>query len=394
LATPRLLCEEEDDGEDVDGENEDDSDEDDEEEDDDEEDDAEMDVDTAEPTANEERVAPLSVSEPDAVETSQQMEEDSDEDEEDVLENGKGKPSRKQQKKKRQSSERAAERRIETKEEALLGQGKVESVQEFERLVVASPNSSYIWIKYIAYFVAQAEIGKAREISERALKAISFREEKEKMNIWTARLNLENMYGTDESLERVLKEAVQYCDPLQIHSRLADIYSDTNKVDKAESQHRFICKKFRERPHVWVEFGKWLFSQERGAETSEVMDKALKAVHRTEHVQLICKFAQLEFKHASPERGRTLFDSILSNYPKRVDVWSIYIDTEKAYGDVKAVRRVMERATSLNLSTKKMKFLFTKYLDFEKEHGTEESANSVKEKAREYIRKKASGTSA
>ena len=69
-------------------------------------------------------------------------------------------------------------------------------------------------------------------------------------------------------------------------------------------------------------------------------------------MELISKFAQLEFRHGAPERGRTgapatarsthplnmrdslvtpctaVFDGILSNYPKRVDVWSIYLDME------------------------------------------------------------------
>ena len=45
-------------------------------------------------------------------------------------------------------------------------------------------------------------------------------------------------------------------------------------------------------------------------------------------MELISKFAQLEFRHGAPERGRTVFDGILSNYPKRVDVWSVYLDME------------------------------------------------------------------
>ena len=53
------------------------------------------------------------------------------------------------------------------------------------------------------------------------------------------------------------------------------------------------------------------------------------------HVDLVCKFAQFEFKHGSPERGRTTFDGIVSTYPRRVDVWSIYIDMEIRQGDVR-----------------------------------------------------------
>jgi len=45
-------------------------------------------------------------------------------------------------------------------------------------------------------------------------------------------------------------------------------------------------------------------------------------------LKVISKFAQMEFKFGEAERGRTIFESILSNYPKRTDLWSVYLDME------------------------------------------------------------------
>jgi rRNA biogenesis protein RRP5 len=45
----------------------------------------------------------------------------------------------------------------------------------------------------------------------------------------------------------------------------------------------------------------------------------------------------------------------------------------------------LERATSLKLSSKKMKHFFKRFLDFEKKFGTEESVEHVKAKAKEYV---------
>jgi hypothetical protein len=39
---------------------------------------------------------------------------------------------------------------------------------------------------------------------------------------------------------------------------------------------------------------------------------------------MISKFAQLEFKYASSEKGKDLYEGILVNYPKRSDVWLMY----------------------------------------------------------------------
>lgn len=50
-----------------------------------------------------------------------------------------------------------------------------EDEQDFEMAVVASPNSSLVWIKFMAFYLERNEIDKARQIGERALSKISFR---------------------------------------------------------------------------------------------------------------------------------------------------------------------------------------------------------------------------
>lgn len=49
---------------------------------------------------------------------------------------------------------------------------------------MASPNSSYLWIKYMAFELSLTQVEKARTIAERALKIIRHRDETEKTNIW------------------------------------------------------------------------------------------------------------------------------------------------------------------------------------------------------------------
>lgn len=43
-------------------------------------------------------------------------------------------------------------------------------------------------------------IESAREIVERALKRISFKNENDKLNVWTAYMNLENNFGDEKHL--------------------------------------------------------------------------------------------------------------------------------------------------------------------------------------------------
>jgi len=68
-------------------------------------------------------------------------------------------------------------------------------------------------------------------VARKALKTISFREEQEKLNVWVALLNLENLYGTPEVLEKTLQEAVQLNDASKLYTQMLKIFSDTNKID-------------------------------------------------------------------------------------------------------------------------------------------------------------------
>ena len=106
-----------------------------------------------------------------------------------------------------------------------------QSVADFERLLLGQPDSSYLWLSYMAFQLQLNEIAKARDIAERAIRTISAREETEKLNVWIALLNLENTYGNDESVEEVFKRSCQYNDAQEIHERLTSIFIQSGKTE-------------------------------------------------------------------------------------------------------------------------------------------------------------------
>lgn len=109
--------------------------------------------------------------------------------------------------------------------------------------------------------------------------------------------------------------------------------------------------------------------------------------HRTD-VEIIGKLGQLEYKYGQIERGRTVMENIVTEYPKKLDVWLIYADMEIAAEQFDRVRTIFERILTLSsLSSKKSKAVFKKYLNFEKEHGTPKSIEHVKTLAMEYVAK-------
>ena len=57
------------------------------------------------------------------------------------------------------------------------------------------------------------------------------REEQEKLNVWVALMNLENLYGTQESLVKVFERALQQNEPKKVFFQLIGIYTRTDKLE-------------------------------------------------------------------------------------------------------------------------------------------------------------------
>lgn len=91
------------------------------------------------------------------------------------------------------------------------------SIDDFERLVVSNTDQSYVWIQYMAFMLDKLGADSARRIAERAVKSVSISSEDDKLNLWVAFMNLENNFGTQETLEKVVKRALEVNDRKKVY---------------------------------------------------------------------------------------------------------------------------------------------------------------------------------
>lgn len=148
----------------------------------------------------------------------------------------------------------------------------------------------------------------------------------------------------------------------------------------------------------------------------ELLPRAMQSLPSTTHVDVTCKFIQLEFRspNGDVERGRTLFEGLLSSFPKRIDLWNVLLDLEMKQGDTDQVRNIFQRVlgitsapktqtkkkaaipvstsgeTQKKLKPKQARFFFKKWLDYEEklaaaEGGNEKMVEEVKARAAEYV---------
>ena len=66
------------------------------------------------------------------------------------------------------------------------------------------------------------------------------REEQEKLNVWVALMNLENLYGTQESLVKVFERALKQNEPKKVFFQLISIYTRTDKSKVSMRQRNMV----------------------------------------------------------------------------------------------------------------------------------------------------------
>lgn len=145
-----------------------------------------------------------------------------------------------------------------------------------------------------------------------------------------------------------------------------------------------------------------------------LLPRALQSLPSHTHIEVTSKFGQLEFRspNGDVERGRTIFEGLLSSFPKRVDLWNVLLDLEIKIGDNEQVRRLFHRVLGISssnksqskkngpvapeegkrkLKAKQARFFFKKWLTFEEklaaaEGGNEKMVEEVKARAAEYVK--------
>ncbi|XP_022211843.1 protein RRP5 homolog [Drosophila obscura] len=263
-------------------------------------------------------------------------------------------------------------------------QARLETIDQYERLVIAQPNNSMSWLKYISFLLSNTEIEKARDLARRAIATISFREPQELRNIWSALLNMELAYGNN--FDEVLKEALQSNDPLETYISVVDILKKNNQRERLAPVLAILLKKFKSEAKVWRLVAEGYFWLGKSDQVHSLLQRALRSLPNLEHINCIVAYAKLYEKNDDKDMAQTLLDDIVTSYPKRIDIWSVYVDMLIKTGQIESARNVLDRAVQQKLKPEKMQVIYKKYLELEKEHGTKATEAKVMQEAQQWVK--------
>ena len=350
----------------------------------------------------------ISSDEEDEVENEESDEDEENmeiEDEEDNSENKEENEENKETKKKRVSSKKKEKENLKQEinirkiEEANLN-NEIKNAQYYERIILKDHDNSLKWIEYASYILDTLNLSSAREIFERALKIIDIAKTKEKLNIWVAYLNLENVYGNKKTFNKIFERAKEVCDKKLLYKHVIQIYLSSKKYEDAYELYKVLTKDYFNDVYIWKQFIEFLFevnniqqNEEKIMDildTKEGLNKSMQVLPKKNHLDIMSWYGQLLYKYNNKEEARNMFDNILKNFPKRKDIWFVYIDKEIKFGkNVDKVRQIFDRMFEIKFKINDLKSVMKKFLEFEKDNCKDENEFiKAQEKTKEILAKR------
>jgi rRNA biogenesis protein RRP5 len=326
-------------------------------------------------------------------ENEEEEDEDEDgmevEDENDEDENDDNKKKKSKNKEKDNLKKEIAIREIEKANE----NDEIKNGQYYERLILKDHDNSINWIAYASYILDTLNLASSRKIFERALKVVDIAKTNEKFNLWIAYLNLENVYGDKKSFQKILDRAKEVCDKKLLYSHLIKIYMDSKKYEDASDLYKLLIKDYFNDLEIWKKYIEFLFQiqklksgDEKGDDNAQIsdmsnleiiepkegLDKSIQVLPKKTHLDIMSWYGQLLYINGNNEEARNMFDNILKNFPKRKDIWFVYIDKEVKYGNIDKVRQIFDKMFEVKFKINDLKSVMKKFLEFEKKHCKDE----------------------
>lgn len=122
-------------------------------------------------------------------------------------------------------------------------------------------------------------------------------------------------------------------------------------IEEAEETLRLICRKFSKNVENWEKLLLFYVKDcENEQKFQEVLRRGLQSLR--DPIELKKRIGVIEYNNGSPEKGRTIFENLITEKPKRSDIWTVYIGLEAKFNSFEAVRDLYERVLSGKLSQK------------------------------------------
>ncbi len=116
-------------------------------------------------------------------------------------------------------------------------------------------------------------------------------------------MNLENLYGSQDSLLKVFETSLQQNEPLEVYKRLVAIYEQSDKTDLAGQLYQTMTRKFGGIQWVWSQYATFLMKLGKQGQARSLLQKALRKIVSKQERQYIRVVAKYETKKKGRKHG-------------------------------------------------------------------------------------------
>ena len=290
--------------------------------------------------------------------------------------------------KKKKTASQIIEKEMKIREMETKAENEEENAEYYEKLILSDKDNALNWIKYASYILDKLNLASSRKIFERAIKAIDITNKEQKMFLWVAYMNLENVYGNTETFKDIVERALEVNDKKKIYLHLINIYKVSKKNLLANETFKIVTKEFFNDIAVWKAYIEFLFESQVD-DPKIALDKSMQVLNKKQHLPMTLHYAGCLYKFGKCEEARNLFDEVLKSLPKRKDIWFVYCDKETKYGNVDKARKIYERMIEVDFKRNALKSVMKKYLTFEKENSANDAQfKKAQSKAQKIIQER------
>ena len=144
--------------------------------------------------------------------------------------------SNEEETKKKKTASQIIEKEMKIREMETKAENEEENAEYYEKLILSDKDNALNWIKYASYILDKLNLASSRKIFERAIKAIDITNKEQKMSLWVAYMNLENVYGNTETFKDIVERALEVNDKKKKHRKHR--ISEREKHDKNATAKR------------------------------------------------------------------------------------------------------------------------------------------------------------
>lgn len=149
-------------------------------------------------------------------------------------------------------------------------------------------------------------------------------------------------------------------------------------------------KSFRADPELWLSYASFLLSTvNEPSRARALLPRAVQSAPKHLQRYLTSKFGALEFKspNGDHERGRTIFEGLLSAYPRKWDLWDMYLELEDKHADEDKVRDLYERMSRTKMKKGRARKVFGGWARWEEKKGSSKGVDRVRALEQDWMEK-------